>query len=184
MFSQTTEYALRTVVFLATLRGKPATTKQIAAATRTPEGYLSKILQALSRAGLVKSQRGLHGGSVLARDPADVTVYDVVTAIAPLPRITTCPLGLKSHGTTLCTLHRRLDDAVAMVERAFRASTIADMLTEATPSIPLVDLPSAAGAAATRAAEAAFPLPAPVTLRVRKRRPAPTRGGGRPRAAR
>jgi Rrf2 family transcriptional regulator, nitric oxide-sensitive transcriptional repressor len=171
VFSQTTEYALRTVVFLATFRGEPATTRQIAAATRTPEGYLSKILQSLSRAGLVKSQRGPHGGSVLGKDAADITVYDVVTAIAPLPRIVTCPLGLKSHGTTLCTLHRRLDDAVAMVERAFRASTIADMLAEATPSIPLVDLPGD-DSAADRAAEAAFPVAAGerVTLRVRKPR--------------
>jgi Rrf2 family nitric oxide-sensitive transcriptional repressor len=168
MFSQTTEYALRTVVFLATLRGAPATTRQIAAATRVPEGYLAKILQSLGRAGLVKSQRGPHGGSVLGRGADSVTVYDVVTAIAPLPRITTCPLGLASHGTTLCTLHRRLDDAVAMVENAFRASTIADMLAEATPSIPLVDLPTSE-AAADRAAEATFPVnERPVELRVRK----------------
>jgi Rrf2 family nitric oxide-sensitive transcriptional repressor len=177
MFSQTTEYALRTVVFLASQRGEPATTRQIAAATRVPEGYLSKILQGLSRARLVSSQRGLHGGSVLARDAKEITVYDVVTAIAPLPRITTCPLGLKSHGTTLCTLHRRLDDAVAMVEEAFRSSTIADMLAEATPSIPLVDLP-ADHSAADRAAEAAFPLAAAtVKLNVHK----PPRPGGKPR---
>src|SRR3954470_11607335 len=115
MFSQTAEYALRVIVFLGTLRGAPATTKQIAAATRVPEGYLAKILQSLGRAGLVQSQRGLHGGSVLARDPAEVTIYDVVTASSPLPRIRTCPLGLPSHGTKLCAVHRRLDDALAMV---------------------------------------------------------------------
>ena len=169
MFSQTAEYALRVVVFLGTLRGEPATTRQIAAATRVPEGYLAKILQSLSRAGLVRSQRGLHGGSVLARDADDVTLYDVVTAIAPLPRITTCPLGLPSHGTNLCAVHRRLDEAVAMVERAFRASTIADLLSESSPSIPLTDLP-ADPAAATRAAEAAFPVTRGATLTVRGRR--------------
>lgn len=157
MLSQTAEYALRTVVFLATLRDRPATTKQIAAATRVPEGYLAKILQSLARARLVRSQRGLHGGSVLTRDAKEITVLDVVTAIAPLPRITRCPLGLASHGTTLCALHRRLDDAVALVEEAFRASTIADLLAEATPSIPLVDV-GTDPAAATRAAEAAFPV--------------------------
>src|SRR6185503_14505620 len=128
MFSQTAEYALRVVVFLGTLRGQPATTSQIAAATRVPQGYLSKILQSLSRAGIVHSQRGLGGGPVLARDPAQLTVYDVVEVIAPLPRIHTCPLDLVSHGTTLCPLHRRLDNALAMVEQAFRDSTIADLL--------------------------------------------------------
>ena len=168
MFSQTAEYALRVIVFIGTLRGEPATTKQIAAATRVPEGYLSKILQSLSRAGLVQSQRGLHGGSVLARDPADMTIYDVVTAISPLPRILTCPLDLPSHGSKLCPVHRRLDDAVAMVEKVFRESSIADLLAEPSATIPLRDL-STNASAATRAAEAAFPVSRTVSLNVRKR---------------
>jgi Rrf2 family transcriptional regulator, nitric oxide-sensitive transcriptional repressor len=168
MFSQTAEYALRVVVFIGTLRGEPATTKQIAAATRVPEGYLAKILQSLSRAGLVQSQRGLHGGSVLGRDPVGITIYDVVTAISPLPRIRTCPLDLPSHGTKLCPVHRRLDDAMAMVEKVFRDSTIAELLAEPTTSIPLKDLATNASAA-TRAAEAAFPVSRAVTLNVKKR---------------
>jgi Rrf2 family protein len=172
MFSQTAEYALRVVVFLGTLHGEPATTRQIAATTRVPEGYLAKILRSLSRAGLVRSQRGLHGGSVLAREPREITVYDVMTAIAPLPRITTCPLGLASHGTKLCAVHRRLDDAVAMVEKAFRASSIADLLAEASPSIPLTEL-AADTAAATRAAEAVFPVVRPVRLGLPKHRRVP-----------
>src|SRR4051812_36651643 len=99
MINQTGEYTLRVVVFLGSLNGQPATTRQIAAATRVPEGYLAKIMQILGRAGLVRSQRGLHGGSVLTRDPAEITVYDVIQAVSRLPRIRTCPLGLASHGT-------------------------------------------------------------------------------------
>jgi Rrf2 family transcriptional regulator, nitric oxide-sensitive transcriptional repressor len=168
MFSQTAEYAIRIIVFIGTLRGEPATTKQIAAATRVPEGYLAKILQSLGRAGLVRSQRGLHGGSVLGRDPSNITIYDVVNTISPLPRIHSCPLGLPSHGTRLCAVHRRLDDAVAMVEKVFRESSIAELLAErAAGSIPLRELPESASAA-TRAAEAAFPVGQAVTLNVRR----------------
>jgi Rrf2 family protein len=157
MISQTSEYTLRVVVFLGSLRGTPATARQIAAATRVPEGYLSKVLQILSRAGMVRSQRGLHGGSVLARDPAEITVFEVVEAVSPLARIRTCPLGLPSHGANLCPLHRRLDDAMEMVENAFRESSIADLLGESDGSVALSDLPNDA-AAATLAAEAAFPV--------------------------
>ena len=168
MLSQTAEYAVRVIVFIGTFRGLPATTKQIAAATRVPEGYLAKILQSLSRAGLVQSQRGLHGGSILARDPSKITLYDVVNAISPLPRIHTCPLGLPSHGTKLCAVHRRLDDAVAMVEKVFRDSSIAELLAEtAAASIPLQEL-SQSPSAATRAAEAAFPVSQTVALNVRR----------------
>lgn len=169
MFSQTTEYALRVVVFLATLRNQPATTRQIAAATKVPEGYLSKILQQLSRAKVVHSQRGLHGGSVLAKDPAELSVYDVVTSVNPLPRIETCPLGLKSHGAKLCPLHRRLDDAIGMVEKAFRDSTIADLIADTSASIPLTDLGDSE-LAATRAAEIAFPVDQTIKLGLPKRK--------------
>ena len=143
MFTQTAEYALRIVVYLASLKGTPATIRQIAGVTKVPEGYLAKVLQSLSRAKILSSQRGLHGGSTLSREPGRISVYDVIEAVAPLPRITTCPLGLKSHGVNLCPLHRRMDDAMASVERAFRGSTIADLLAEPTTSTPLCEGPVA-----------------------------------------
>ena len=64
MISQTAEYALRAMVFLA-MRESAATNEQIAQVTKVPPGYLSKILQQLGKAKLVSSQRGLGGGFVL-----------------------------------------------------------------------------------------------------------------------
>jgi Rrf2 family protein len=142
MFSQTTGYALRIVVYLATLDGKPATIPQIAAATRAPEGYLAKVLRSLALAKLVRSQRGLHGGSVLARSANAITVYDVVQAVDPIQRIIACPLGIKGHGINLCPLHGRLDQAIGMVERAFQNSTIGELVTTQTSSKPLCELPA------------------------------------------
>ena len=139
MISQTTEYALRIIVYLASLDGAAATTAQIASATKTPQGYLSKILRNLAKGGLVRSQRGLHGGSTLARPPEQMTVWDVVDLVDPIRRIRTCPLGLKSHGVALCPLHRRLDEAMASVEAAFRGTTIAEVVADPSPSRPLVD---------------------------------------------
>jgi len=154
VFSQTSEYALRVIAFLGARDGKPATTRQIAHATRVPEGYLAKVLQSLSRTGLVRSQRGLHGGSVLAKTPGEITIYDVVSAVDSIPRIRTCPLGVKAHAQRLCALHRRLDDALETVEKAFRSSTVADLLEEEA-SRPLCDvdapLPDGVGHAKGRA---------------------------------
>lgn len=140
MFSQTMEYALRVVAYLTSQGDQPVTTRQLAAATRIPEGYLAKVIRSLNRAGLVRSQRGLHGGSTLARPADQITVYDVVDSVSPLPRIRTCPLGIRSHGTALCPLHRKLDDAVATVEKAFRSTTMADLLNEPSRSKPLCDV--------------------------------------------
>ena len=138
MFSKKVEYALRAVVHLASVAVQaskedqaPAarTVEQIAEATQVPAGYLSKVMRALSRKGLVHSQRGLHGGFTLARPADELTVLDVVQAVDPVRRIRSCPLGIKGH-VNLCPLHRRLDQAIALVEEALKKSTIAELLAE------------------------------------------------------
>lgn len=144
MLSQTVEYALRAAVYLAGRAPRAGTTDEIAAATRVPKAYLSKVLQGLVRAGLVHSQRGIGGGMTLTKRPEELTILEVVDAVEPIGRIKTCPLGLESHGVRLCPLHRRLDDALAEVERAFGATTLAEVLAEPTESIPLCDFPAKA----------------------------------------
>jgi len=139
MITQTAEYALRIVVHLATLRGQPATIERLASSTKIPPGYLAKVIQALNRAGVVTSQRGRNGGSLLGVAPDALSVFAVVEAVSPIQRIRSCPLGIQSHGKSLCALHQRLDDAMAAVEKAFRDSTIADLLSEKRSSYPLCE---------------------------------------------
>lgn len=136
MFSQTVEYALRAVVFLADQK-KACTTPQIAEVTKVPAPYLAKVLQSLSRGGLVKSQRGLHGGFTLALDPSQITIWDVVQCVEPIRRIRTCPLDLSAHRTQLCPLHKKIDAALESIENAFRSSSLADLLADPSPSKPL-----------------------------------------------
>jgi Rrf2 family protein len=140
VISQTAEYCLRAVVCLAAASGRPKTTHQIAQVTKIPPGYLCKILQALGRAGLVSAQRGLNGGSVLLRDPATLSLLEVVRVADPSHRVTTCPLGI--HGTNLCPLHRQLDQAAALAERALASRTIAQLITA--PQMPPLCKPSPA----------------------------------------
>ena len=136
MISQTAEYALRAMVHLAATSREqpPQTVEQIAAGTRVPAGYLAKVLQGLARAGLVTSQRGIGGGFRLSKPPDETTIYEVVQAVDPIRRIYHCPLGLPAHGTNLCPLHRRLDDAMEAIEAQFRATTLAQLLEEPTGS--------------------------------------------------
>lgn len=141
MFSQTVEYALRAVVYLANEAPSARTTDQIASATRVPRPYLSKVLQSLIRSGLVHSQRGLGGGIKLGKPAAELTILEVVNAVDPMQRIHTCPLGLAAHGAHLCPLHSRLDRAMASVEQAFASTTLAEVLAEETRSVPLCPFP-------------------------------------------
>lgn len=137
MISQTTEYALRAVVWLAANPEKPLTAHQIAEATRVPAGYLAKVLQGLSRAGLLNSQRGLGGGFTLARAPTAMTMWDVVQAVDPLKRISDCPLGFEAHAGALCLLHQQLDEAIGVIEKAFSNCKISKLIDPGVSSAPL-----------------------------------------------
>jgi len=141
MLSQTVEYALRAVAFLGQNVPQAKTTGQIARATKVPPAYLSKVLQELGRAGIVRSRRGVGGGVTLVPAPEELTILEVVNAVDPIQRIESCPLELASHGVRLCPLHRRLDNALKVFEDAFRTTTLAEVLAEPTESIPLCDFP-------------------------------------------
>lgn len=128
MLSQTVEYALRAMTFLAaTGPGEALNSETIAERTKVPKGYLSKILRDLVVASLVDSQRGPHGGFTLSRPPGKITILDVVNAVDPIKRIKKCPLGNPAH-LHLCPLHRRLDDAIATIEEEFRLTSLAEVL--------------------------------------------------------
>ncbi len=141
MISQTAEYALRAIVFLADHAETAKTAEAIAKETKVPVGYLAKIMHSLAKAGLVTSQRGIYGGFTLNRDPKVLSMYDVVHAVDPINRITECPLDVVGHGTALCPLHRGLDNAVAAVEMAFRKMTIHQVLNQPNGNRPLCPFP-------------------------------------------
>jgi Rrf2 family protein len=139
MIPKTAEYALRAVVVLARDPKQPYSAEQIAELTRVPRRYAHKVLQALVRARLMRSQSGPGGGYALRRAPEDISILDVVSAVEPIPRIRRCPLGLKSH-TRLCPLHRELDEACAATEAAFARVTIARLLNQPDAVPPLCEL--------------------------------------------
>lgn len=128
MLSQTAEYALRAMVALATASRTALTAQEIAVDSHVPPDYLAKVLRLLSRAGLVRAQRGRGGGFQTARPSNQLTVLEVVSAVDPVQRIRTCPLGLAAHGENLCSLHRAIDDAARSVEEAFQATTIQSLI--------------------------------------------------------
>jgi Rrf2 family protein len=129
MISQTAEYALRAVAFLATSKGTPINGRDISKATQIPQDYLTKVMQELDRAGIVAAQRGHGGGYTLSISPDKLSVLEVVAVISPIPRLVECPLGIAEH-IQLCPLHKRLDDAAKLVENAFRETMIAELIPQ------------------------------------------------------
>lgn len=76
------DYACRALLSLALHPEEaPTSVRDIAERTGLPQPYLEQILLALKGAGLVRSKRGVGGGYVLARDPAEITLARIVSAV-------------------------------------------------------------------------------------------------------
>ena len=138
MLSKTAEYALRAVACMGNHPGGPASADRLAEQTKVPRRYLTRVLQDLAAAGLVRSRPGPGGGYELNHDSSKITILDVVNSVAPIERIHACPLGLKTHAE-LCPLHAKLDCAYAATETAFAEVTIEELVNSPGSVIPLCE---------------------------------------------
>lgn len=123
IFSKTCEYSIRAVFFIAkvTAGGGKVGIKEIALAIDSPEFFLAKILQDLSRKKIISSSKGPNGGFYLESESLKRPLRDVVEAIDGSDLFSGCALGLKQCSeTNPCPLHEEF--------KAIRAQ-IYEMLT-------------------------------------------------------
>jgi Rrf2 family protein len=109
MFSKTCEYAIRAVLFIArrsSNTGSKVGIKEIADGIDAPEHFIAKILQDLSRRGMVQSMKGPGGGFYFERASLDYTLADIVRTIDGDKIFSGCALGLKHCSESQpCPLH-------------------------------------------------------------------------------
>lgn len=91
--SEAASMALHTVTLLAARPDEVATTAELAGELGVSEAHLSKVLQRLTRAGLVKSVRGPKGGFTIGKAPDTITLLEVYEAIEGRLQLTECLLG-------------------------------------------------------------------------------------------
>jgi len=108
VFSKTCEYAIRAVFFIAhkTASGGRVGIKEVAGGIDSPEPFLAKILQDLSRKGIVQSAKGPNGGFYLDAEALKRPLTDIVEAVDGNALFTGCALGLKQCSeVNPCPLH-------------------------------------------------------------------------------
>lgn len=96
------DYAARALLSLALHEAeRPTSVKEIAERTNLPQPYLEQILLQVKGAGIVRSKRGVGGGYVLARSPAEITLAEIIAAVdGPL----TTPVEAHDHCEGHCVL--------------------------------------------------------------------------------
>ncbi len=117
LLSQTAEYALRAMAWLAyECPDAPVRAQDLSQGTGIPPHYLSKILRRLVLAGLLESQKGQGGGFSLARPPESICFEDILLAVDSYPVQGRCAFGWGTCGEdNPCPLHAswsRLSDSV------------------------------------------------------------------------
>ncbi len=130
MLSSSALHALDALLALAELPpGDFAGAGAVASVIGAPANYLGKLLQGLSRTGLVESRKGAGGGFRLARSPDRISLYEVVEPIDRVSRYSGCFMGNEvCSDEQPCALHERWaavrDGYLAMLME----STLADVL--------------------------------------------------------
>lgn len=108
MFSKTCEYAIRAMIFIAkrSKAGEKAGIKEISKEIDSPESFIAKILQDLSRKGLVLSTKGPNGGFFLDDKLLDGSLADIVKSVDGEKIFSGCGLGLKQCSEAKpCPIH-------------------------------------------------------------------------------
>src|SRR5690606_23633166 len=97
LLSKTCEYAIRAMIYIAqqSSKGNRVGIKDIAANIESPEYFMAKILQDLSRKGFVQSVKGPNGGFYMDEEHTRITLADIVRAIDGDQLLTGGGLGLK-----------------------------------------------------------------------------------------
>src|SRR5579859_2017442 len=131
------DYGAHAVIELARRAGQgPVQCAEIAACQKIPEAYLDQLLSSLRRVGIVRSVRGPHGGHELARDPRQLTLGEVVTALEGpvVPHEFVHGPGAAADGaedwSAACAVRNAWLAATEASQRVLDRTTIQDLLEE------------------------------------------------------
>jgi Rrf2 family transcriptional regulator, nitric oxide-sensitive transcriptional repressor len=127
--SEAANLAMHAMVMMAAFPEKKHMTKEIAGFHNISEAHLSKVLQRLARAGLVKSVRGPKGGFFLAKESNEITLLEVYEAIEGQIGGNDCLLGDRVCKLDNCILGNVVGDINEQVKQYLSSHTL-DLLTK------------------------------------------------------
>lgn len=125
------EYGIRAMLLLAVEADSgPVTSHEIAVRQGIPEPYLRQILAALSKEGLIESNRGPQGGHQLARDAARISLAEVLVTLegqtTSIDQILALPCSI-SVGSEHCAIREVFLRVKEAVDRILGGTTLADL---------------------------------------------------------
>lgn len=133
MLSKTCEYALRAMIYIAqqSRDGSMINIKEIAGKINSPELFIGKILQSLSKQGFLQSSKGRYGGFYISDDEAKHSLADIITAIDGNKMFEGCGLGLAfCSEANPCPIHNTYKEARDQLYEIYGKTTLSQFRTE------------------------------------------------------
>lgn len=130
MFSKACEYAIRAMMYIVThtANGSKVGIKDIARYTDTPEPFVAKVLQILSRRGIVSSAKGPNGGFFIDAKSRQIPLLDIVKAIDGEDLFLRCGLGIKNCSERKpCPIHYEYKGIRDNLKEMLKSNTIQDL---------------------------------------------------------
>lgn len=126
------EYAIRGVLYLsAQPKGTVCLLSDISKSQQIPPSFLSKIFQNLAKAGYVNSFRGTGGGFTLLKDPAEITLLDIVEAIDGQIALNIClNNGAICDNKPVCAVHAVWAEAQAYLLDLLKKNSFAHLVEQ------------------------------------------------------
>lgn len=107
----------------------PMMVKDIAELQGLPPTYLEQLMVLLKKAGLVNATRGAHGGYVLARQAAEITLAEIIEVLEGPLTLTECPSGVGCCGQPeTCALNDVWREAGSALLRVFQDITLSSLM--------------------------------------------------------
>ena len=130
VITRATEYAVRTVIFLAQQpKNDIVLKKDICRTQEVTPAFLTKILQPLIKVGIVNSQRGVGGGFLLAKDPNEITMLDILQAEEGQLKLNHCLVDADfCHRDAYCSAHEVWHDAQHEMAEVLKRYSVADLV--------------------------------------------------------
>lgn len=134
--SRLTDYGIVLLSFMATGPARAHSATELAVGTGLPLPTVSKLLQLLTREGLLQSQRGAKGGYALARPASDISVAAIVSALEGPVALTLCtvdPSGdceYEGH----CRVRGNLLKINLAIQNALKSISLAEMVQPPAPN--------------------------------------------------
>jgi len=131
MLSNSSKYAIKGVLYLAlnSDENHKILVRDIYRVVHVPEAYLAKLLQELSRHGIISSTRGPRGGFYLNTIDRKRTLMDIVRVIDGEKRINSCVMGIRSCDMdNPCVLHKLVGSNKSKFIHVLKNTTILDLI--------------------------------------------------------